>query len=230
MNNNRSSESTVRVLLGSFALFLILLPEPATTFIGLGFLSLVRKSSMDEVQKEQPICYRRDLLYGGILNRRVALGLQPAPISKQGLLSSAHIESTSVYAHPSDWIHLRKTVNVISTPHKDIPAARGELPVVKANIPSMYYSQQDWKSYRNNSKKPVSAQPGGSTSINGELPIIWPNLPNNYSNPRQGNKIIQSANTAVQESGASSLQGQLPLPWPNMPETRFTNKLHRATR
>jgi hypothetical protein len=222
---SKSAGSTFNVILSSTAFFLILLPEPTTTFIGLAMLSML-KNPKSKKRRSKHLSYHGDVSYGTMVNGHFTF--QTAS-DRKGFLHRKNLPMDPVYSNPSIWKHLKKSINDTGDKITDFATARGELRTATVNIPSMFYDNpRDWKAYRSSSKKSAASQQGNA--LHGQLPQNWPNLPDYYYDPAVWKDKKKASKQGPIGYIAGTPHGQLPLPWPNMPETRFTTKLHRDTR
>ena len=223
--NSEGVTNSVNVGITSVAMFLIIMPEPCTTFIGLAMLSILKKNKPKT--RCRRISYHGDVSYADIVHNKFAFHdaavrkgfLRPAQFAMEPGIDNTHI-----------WKQRAKTKRQGSLKSVSYEAARGELTASSCNIPSVFYCTDNRQAYRASiqPKKTITAQHG--LPYDGCLPAARPNLPDYYYDPSAW-KAARN-NTVHNSEGyvPGAQRGQLPLPWPNMPRSKFTPTIHRATR
>jgi len=222
--NSGASKSTFNIAVTSVAMALILMPEPTTTFVGLGMLSMLKKNELQK--KERPIQYHGDVTYADLVNNRFAF--QDAS-SKKGFLRPAQFAIEPALDNTRLWeqsILLRS-----GRPQKNISyeTLRGELPVVKHSIPSVFYNPESKSGIQQ--KKTTS---GSAVSERGTLPSARANIPNYYYDPQSWEaskkRTTTSTSGSILQYKPGTQHGQLPQPWPNLPGSRYNIGITDARR
>jgi len=208
-------KSTFNIAVTSVAMALILIPEPTTTFVGLGMLSMLKKN--ETRKKERTIQYHGDVTYADLVHNRFAF--QDAS-SKKGFLRPAQFAIEPALDNTRLWkqsILLRS-----SRPQKNVSyeTLRGELPIIKRSIPLMFYNPESKSGI-----KPKKTTSSPNVSERDTLPSARANIPNYYYDPRSWEAAKKRTTTSVSGSTLQYKQGtqpgQLPQPWPNLPRSRY---------
>jgi hypothetical protein len=228
MRKHRNIKSAMNITLGSVALFLIVLPEPATTLAGLALLGYINNSTRDQNENDNHPHFQDDASYGNMVYKRASLGLETTSQAKRGVLSSPQIVRAPAYGHSHDWKHTDKSTGI--TRSSDRLAAITERGLLARSRSVPYTPHNHSASSGNESNKPVQRKQT-LPETRGELPRSWPNMPASYhDNHDIPAQIKQPVNKAFRNITGTTPTGQMPIPWPNMPDTRFTKKRYRATK
>ncbi len=223
--NSPSATNTVNVALSSVALFLIVMPEPCTTFIGLAMLSMLKNNKTK--RKSRRVSYHGDVSYGDLVHNRFAF--HDASVRK-GFLSPSQFAMEPGIDNQHYWKQRAKVHK--HSPRKNVSyeTLRGELAATSHNIPSVLYSSDDWQTYRANIQPKKTITPQHGLPYHGGLPQARPNMPDYYYDPAAWKASKKTIGHNSQGYVPGTQHGQLPLPWPNMPESKFTTNVHRLTR
>jgi hypothetical protein len=220
-------KAAVNITLGSVALFLIVLPEPATTFAGIALLGYISSSTGDQNVDERQSRYHSDTSYGNMVYKRASMDMETASLAKRGVLTAPQIVRTPAYGHSHDWKHTEKSTGTTKSPDRLAAITERGLLARSRNVPYVHHNHAASSGNESN-KSAQRNQPLSKTY--GELPKNWPNMPASYhNNTKTPVETKQSVNTAFRNTARSTPNGQMPIPWPNMPDTRFTRKRQRTT-
>jgi hypothetical protein len=224
MKKPRNMSSALNITLGSVALFLVVLPEPATTLAGLALLGYISNSAREQSSENGYSHYRGEPSYGSMVYKKASLGLETTSLTKRGVLASPQIVLSPAYAYSHNWKHSEKPTGSTHRSGKDISAPEQGL---LARSRTTSFTPNTRQVHTNNaSNQPARGHKASHTGVKGELPRSWPNLRGSYhENSKTPEQKKLPVSKGFSNTTSTSLNGRLPTPWPNMPETRFTRKI-----
>jgi len=224
--NSNSVTGTVNVTLSSLALFLIVMPEPCTTFIGLAMLSMLKKNRQAKT-RGRLITYHGDVSYADMVHNRFAF--HDAPLRK-GFLSPAQFAMDPGISNSQICNQRAQLQKHNIRKNTSYEVERGELTATSHNMPPVFYCAAEWQTYRASIQPKKTITPQHGLPHHGGLPVVKANMRDENYDPSLWKAPKRETGFNWDRYTPGVPHGQLPLPWTNMPESKFNDKVQRRTR